>query len=142
MLFRSFSPAMLAKAKAANDRQFGLRAEFQQGDIDTLALPARAFDTVVSTLSLCAYRDPAAVLAKMNAWCRPGGQVLLLEHGLSSFAPLAALQRLFDPLAYRFVGCHQNKDIRGLIEASPLVVERAERMMAGMAHLVWCRASG
>lgn len=135
-----FSAAMLERAKEANDRFYGLSAAFIQGDVNTLELSEGAFDTVVSTLTLCAYEDPAGVLKRIDRWCRPGGQVLLFEHGLSRFSPLAAAQRIFDPLAYRFIGCHHNRDIAALVEDSPLVIERAERMMAGMVHLIWCRA--
>lgn len=137
-----FSPAMLERAKEANDRQFGLRAAFIQADVDSLELPDHAYDTVVSTLTLCAYREPAAVLARMSSWCRPGGRVLLMEHGLSRYAPIAFGQRLFDPLAYRFIGCHYDRDILALVEQSPLIIERAERLMAGMLHLLWCRTAG
>ncbi|MBD2871969.1 class I SAM-dependent methyltransferase [Paenibacillus arenilitoris] len=137
-----FSPSMLEKAKAANERIYGLHADFIQNDVDRLSWTKPEFDTVVSTLSLCAYRDPLNVLRKMSEWCKPGGQVLLMEHGISSNKAIAIAQKALDPLFCRFVGCHQNRDILGLITASPLQIERAEHYMSGMLHLLWCRAPG
>lgn len=137
-----FSPAMIAEAKTANERHFGLKVRFLQDDAETLTLPAHTFDTVVSTLTLCAYRDPAGMLRKLNRWCKPGGRVLLMEHGLGRNKAVAFAQKLVDPIAHRIAGCHLDRDIVGLVRASPLVVEKAERHMAfGVLHLLWCRAA-
>lgn len=133
-----FSPAMLEKAKAANDRLYGLEANFIQGDVDTLELGEKSYDTIVSTLTLCAYRDPGQVLLRLSRWCKPGGRILLLEHGLSSNPVLALGQKVVDPIAYRIVGCHHNRDIMKLVADSPLQVHHAEHVMAGMVHLLWC----
>lgn len=134
-----FSPSMLEKAKAANDRKYGLQAEFIQGDVDSLSLDEREFDTVVSTLSLCAYRDPAKALRRMSGWCKPGGRVLLMEHGISSNKAIAIAQKALDPLACRIAGCHQDRDVMRLIAESPLQIDKAEHHRSGTLHLVWCR---
>lgn len=133
-----FSPAMLAKAVAANETDYGLEATFIQGDVGSLTLPDQAYDTVVSTLSMCAYEDPERVLIAMNRWCKPGGQILLMEHGISSNKLIAALQKLADPLAYRFIGCHQNRDMMALITNSPLEIMHVEHYMFGMLHIIQC----
>ncbi|GIQ64786.1 SAM-dependent methyltransferase [Paenibacillus cisolokensis] len=133
-----FSPAMLEKAKTAGNRLYGLNITYIEGDVDRLVLPEQSFDTVVSTLSLCAYRNPENVLHNLNRWCKPGGQILLMEHGLSSNKAIALAQNILDPLAYRIAGCHHNRDIMGLIQASPLRIVKAEHYMSGMLHLVWC----
>lgn len=52
-----FSPLMVERAKRAAE-EYGIQAEIYVGDAETVELPERAFDTVVSTLSLCAYSDP------------------------------------------------------------------------------------
>jgi ubiquinone/menaquinone biosynthesis C-methylase UbiE len=132
-----FSPAMLEKARAANERDYGLNVTFMQGDVDELTLPEQSFDTVVSTLSMCAYRNPADVLHKLHRWCRPGGRLLLLEHGLSANGAIAFAQRTLDPLAYRFMGCHHNRDMLTLVQNSPWELEKVERRMTGMLYLMW-----
>ena len=90
------SPEMVARARNAA-AACGITAECMTGDIEELDFPARAFDTVVSTLSLCSYTDPESVLARMSRWCKEDGRVLLLEHGRSSVSPLAGLQTILDP---------------------------------------------
>ncbi|WP_370458052.1 class I SAM-dependent methyltransferase [Thalassobacillus sp. CUG 92003] len=131
-----FSPAMLDKAKErahAEQRQ----VEFMLGNVEALELPEHSFDTVVSTLSICAYPNPDEVLRRLAKWCRKDGQILLLEHGLSSNRFLAALQNVFDPLVKRRVGCHMNRDFMGLVDDAPLVVQRQEDAVFGAVHLIW-----
>src|SRR5699024_12282686 len=67
------------------------------------------FDTVVSTLSFCGYDDPLQMLALANQWCKPGGTILLMEHGISRNRLLSLLQNMINPVAKWIVGCHQNR---------------------------------
>lgn len=137
-----FSPAMIEKARIANEQKYRLQAEFIVSDVDTLSLPEQSFDTIVSTLSLCAYQHPEKVLLKLNKWSKPNGQILLMEHGKSeSYKIVAFVQNVINPLYYRFIGCHQNRDIMGLIKSSPLQVEKVEHYKLGMMQLIWCRPS-
>lgn len=133
-----FSTAMLEHARrtAASSN---LEVQFVCGDIESLALPEKSFDTVVSTLSLCAYDQPLAVLRQMRRWCRPGGRILLLEHGKSTNPPLALLQKAADPLLYRMLACHHTRDIGALAQEAGLQVERTERCWLGMGSLIWAR---
>jgi ubiquinone/menaquinone biosynthesis C-methylase UbiE len=133
-----FSPEMLRKAKEAA-AEYRLRADLILSDVERLDFPPESFDTVVSTLSLCSYEDPVRVLSRFNRWCKRDGRILLMEHGVSSAYPLAWLQKVLNPLAYRWVGCHQNRDIMDIIRSSGILVERAEHLWAGTIHLVWAR---
>ncbi|BCU82459.1 SAM-dependent methyltransferase [Polycladomyces abyssicola] len=133
-----FSPEMLKRARNAAD-EYGIEVEFIQSDVETLTFPPDSFDTVVSTLSLCGYEDPVGVLNRFSRWCRNDGLILLMEHGLSSNPFLSFLQKALDPLAYRLVGCHQNRDMMNLIRSSDLVVEKVESHWAGVVHLVWAK---
>lgn len=133
-----FSRGMLERARLAAARSH-LDVQFVCGDIESLALPEQGFDTVISTLSLCAYEHPLAVLKRMRRWCRPTGRILLLEHGKSTSRPLAVLQKAADPLLYRMAGCHHTRDIDALVREAGLRVERMERCWLGMGSLVWAR---
>lgn len=133
-----FSPMMINKAKHAA-QEHRIEAEFHVGDIENVDLPAKSFDTVVSTLSLCAYSNPLHVLRQMNHWCKDDGYVLLCEHGKSSFAPLNWALNIINPIQIRTAGCHLNRDIIGLLSRSPLRIERMESHFLGMVHLIWAR---
>ena len=41
----------------------------------------RSFDTVVDTFGLCSVEDPQKALKEMAAVCKPGGKIILIEHG-------------------------------------------------------------
>ena len=44
-----------------------------------------SFDTVIDTFGLCSHEDPVRALREMARVTRPGGKILLLEHGRSSW---------------------------------------------------------
>lgn len=131
-----FSEEMLKRSREAALR-LGIQVEFLCSDNEHLNLPQHSFDTVVSTLSLCAYEDPLKVLGQMKHWCKPEGSILLLEHGISSSTPLSWLQRTCDPLLHRMYGCHYNRDIPGLVREAGLSIRKQETYWMGMCHLIW-----
>jgi ubiquinone/menaquinone biosynthesis C-methylase UbiE len=133
-----FSPEMLKKAREAA-HEYGIEAEFIQADIENISFAPDSFDTVISTLSLCGYEDPIKILNLFNRWCKKDGRILLMEHGISSNFVLASLQKALDPLAYRLVGCHQNRDMMHIIQSSKIVIEKTESYWADMVHLIWAK---
>ncbi len=108
------SPDMLSIArKRATD--LSMMVESFVMDAARLEFPTASFDTVVSSLGTCSFPDPVASLTEMSRVCRPGGQILLLEHGRSTAPLLAAIQdRYAAPWASR-TGCRWNHDVLGLI---------------------------
>ncbi|KHE70828.1 class I SAM-dependent methyltransferase [Halobacillus sp. BBL2006] len=135
-----FSPSMIEKAKETA-RKTGRKVEFMDANVEELDLPKKSFDTVVSTLSMCAYPHPERVLRLLSQWCKDDGRVLLLEHGLSSNRIFSKLQHVFDPLVEKRIGCHINRDILKLIEDSPLDIDRIENSMFDAVHLIWANPS-
>ena len=73
------SPAMLrhARARAAG---LGREVTFQEADATDLPFADASFDTVVSTLALCAVHDRDAAIAEFVRVLRPGGLLLLVDH--------------------------------------------------------------
>jgi ubiquinone/menaquinone biosynthesis C-methylase UbiE len=133
-----FSPQMLSFAKQAAVEN-GIEVDFRLSDIETLNFPPQSFDTIVSTLSLCGYENPARLLKNLNQWCKPEGQILLMEHGRSSNPILAFVQRVLDPLAYKMIGCHQTRDIPQLVRDSGLTILREESHWFDTVHLIWAK---
>src|ERR1700682_6499521 len=72
------SPRMLLKARHRGARKAAVM------DAQHLAFRDGSFDTVVSTLGTCTFPDPVRALREMRRVCRPGGRILLLEHGRSN----------------------------------------------------------
>lgn len=113
-----------AKAAAA-----GEAAEVLEAPAERLPLEDDSVDTAVATLVLCTVPDPAAALAEIARVLRPGGQLLFLEHVRAAEPSLARWQdRLERPWRFFADGCHCNRDTVKLISATPLSVERLERL--------------
>jgi len=133
-----FSPKMIEKARE-NAEYFGLKTELLVSPVEALDFPENAFDTVVSTLSCCAYPDPVDILKKVQNWCKPDGQILLMEHGRSAYQMLSWVQDRLDGWQYRTNGCHSNRDMMQIIRDSGLHIEREEHKFFNTVHLVWGR---
>ena len=75
------SPDMLAKARERVDRQ-GLRNVEQLREMDAarMTLAEAAFDVATAMYVLTAVPDPAAVMHECARVCRPGGEVMVLNH--------------------------------------------------------------
>jgi ubiquinone/menaquinone biosynthesis C-methylase UbiE len=129
------SPGMLAIA-AGRVAGSGREAALCVMDAQGLAVRDASFDTVVSSLSLCTIPDPVAALREMVRVCRPDGQVLLLEHGLSDRRWLARRQRRRDPVRARNLGCHINREPHQLAIAAGLRLTQLRRVLFGTHYLI------
>ncbi|MFZ0370181.1 MAG: class I SAM-dependent methyltransferase, partial [Halobacillus sp.] len=133
-----FSPTMIEQAKGVAAEQ-NLKVDFMVENVEELDLPACSFDTVVSTLSMCSYPHPEKVLEKLGTLCKEDGQILLLEHGVSTNRLVSSLQHMMDPLVKKRIGCHVNRDMLKLLDESTLEIKRVESSLLNSIHLVWAR---
>lgn len=78
-------------------------------DIQRLAFADASFDTVTATCVFCTVPDPVQGLREVRRVCRPGGQILLLEH-VRSAGPIAGpLMDALTPLTRRLTGTNVNR---------------------------------
>jgi methyltransferase OMS1 len=78
------------------------------------------FDTVVQTLGLCSTDDPDGLMRSLTKLVKPGGKILLLEHGRGYFD---WLNRMLDRSAHQHAakhGCWWNRDIGAIVQRSDL----------------------
>ena len=132
------SEGMLAQACAAARRLPSLPpARFELGDAAALPFADGAFDTVLSTFSLCVMERPQAVLAEMRRVCARSGRLVLLEHTRASNGALAAYQDLTAPAAAGFLGkgCVYNQDVGGLLRGAGLRVATRQEALLGLVTL-------
>jgi ubiquinone/menaquinone biosynthesis C-methylase UbiE len=109
---------------------------FLLGDAEALPFSDHSFDTVVSSLSTCTFPNPGAALKEMARVCRPGGRILLLEHGRSDRDWLGCWQdRRADRHAKQF-GCHWNRESLNLVREAGLKVNQAQRVFFGIFHQI------
>ncbi|MEC0167971.1 class I SAM-dependent methyltransferase [Paenibacillus graminis] len=133
-----FSKAMIDKARQAA-KYHHLNAEFMCSDIEEISFSDQSFDTIVSTLSFCSYKNPLRMLDKINRWCKPDGRILFMEHGISSNFMVSVLQKALNPLLYRVYGCHHTRDIMGLMQESHVQIDKVESHWLNMVHLIWAK---
>jgi methyltransferase OMS1, mitochondrial len=86
-----------------------------EADVEALPFSTGSFDTVIDTFGLCSCENPAKALAEMTRVLRPGGLLLLLEHGRGSFE---AMNKQLDNNAdhhHSKWGCWYNRDLFSLM---------------------------
>lgn len=98
----------------------GLEVEQHILSGESLPFAAEHFDTVVSTLTLCSISQVETAMAELFRVLKPGGRLLLLEHGLSPDLKVARRQRRLDPLQRRFAdGCTLLLNVQELVNSQP-----------------------
>ena len=119
--------------------RLGLQVAFQVMDAEALAFPDCSFDTVVDSLNLCTFVDPLRALREIARVCRPGGRILLLEHGRSDRGWLGRWQdRRADRHAAR-LGCRWNLEPLDLLARAGLPVVEARRNFFGIFYEIEAR---
>ncbi len=103
-----FSPKMLAIAQH-KQVQKNINVHLDLMDIERLYYADNSFDTVVATFVFCSVPAPRRGLRELHRVCKPGGQVILLEHVLSANPILAWLMNLLNPLVRAAVGANINR---------------------------------
>ncbi len=120
------APELLAKAeKAARDLPFPI--ELSGVSAERMPFEDGAFDSVVTTWTLCSIPDPDMALAEMRRVLKADGELLFIEHGLASDPRVEAWQHRLNPLWTRCAGgCNLDRDIESLIRAAGFRITRLE----------------
>jgi ubiquinone/menaquinone biosynthesis C-methylase UbiE len=129
------SPAMLEQARE-KAFQLGISVSLRPMDVEKLEWPTQSFDTVVSSLALCTFPDPSAAITEMARICKPGGQLLFLEHGRSHWPVLAWLQDRSVSRMAKACGCRSNREPLNLVRDAGLVIHHHRREFMGILHVI------
>lgn len=104
------SPEMVDQARR-RARQMRMEVTLMVGDAQEMPFSDHSFDTVISALSSCTFPDHRAAFTEMVRVTKPGGRILLLEHGRSSVGWIARRQDRNIERVYRRSGCRNNRDV-------------------------------
>lgn len=129
------SKPMLERALSRAHR-LGRQLAVETMDAEALTFADQTFDAVVSTLTLCTAPDPVKVLREMTRVCRPRGRVLLLEHGLGTWAPINWVLSRLAPGQLRRYACHLTRDVAAFPEQAGLGMLHCERHLFGVFVLM------
>jgi ubiquinone/menaquinone biosynthesis C-methylase UbiE len=101
-------------------RESGIAVDWRALRGECLPFADDAFDTVVSTFTLCSIDDVDGALKEAYRVLRPGGRFLFLEHGLSPDPGVRQWQRRLNRLQQWLAdGCRLDRNIRELVSMQP-----------------------
>ncbi len=113
-----FSPGMLKQAER-NQQRKNINVSLEQMDVQGLYYADNSFDTVIATFVFCSVPQPMKGLKELYRVCKPGGQVILLEHVLSANPALAWLMNRLNPLVVWLVGANINRTTVKHVQSCP-----------------------
>jgi ubiquinone/menaquinone biosynthesis C-methylase UbiE len=124
-------PALVGRKLAAKRlRASEVPVDFVGLDGARIPLADASVDNALSTWTLCTIPDVDAALREVRRVLRPGGRLVLLEHGLSDDPKIARRQHRFNPLQQRLAGgCNIDRDPTALIAAAGFEIERVENFV-------------
>jgi len=101
--------------------------EFIRGSAEAIPFEDEAFDSVVTTWTLCTIPDVELALREMRRVLRSDGRLLFVEHGLAPDASIVRWQMRLTP-CWKCIGggCHLNRKIDDLIAAAGFTIERLD----------------
>lgn len=95
----------------------------------------KKFDTIIEAFGLCSHEDPVKALKNFQELLKPGGRIVLLEHGRGS---VGLINKILDKRAKRRLetwGCRWNLDIGEILDDSGLDVVEEYTSHLGTT---WC----
>ena len=123
----------VARKRAA---RLAIHTSFVVADAEALPFSGKSFDTVVSSLSTCTFPNPVAAVKEMARVCRPGGRVLLLEHGRSDREKIARWQDRHADQFAKPLGCHWNREPLDMVRKAGLKINTTRRVFFGIFHQI------
>lgn len=133
-----FSPGMLKQAASLKERR-NTSVDLQLMDAQNLYFADNSFDTVVATFVFCSVPMPIKALKELHRVCKPGGQVILLEHVISSKPPMAWLMKRLNPLVLRLFGANIDRNTVKNVKSCPFVSVHVDEQSGDMLKLITAR---
>lgn len=119
------------------------KAAFTVGRAEELAeLASRSsvkYDTIVEAFGLCAHQDPVKALQSMAKLLKPGGRIVLLEHGRSTWDFINNHLDFRAEKRMKTWACRWNLDIGELIDEAGLDITYEKRVHLGTTWLLVCK---
>ncbi|OWB79811.1 hypothetical protein B5S32_g4048 [[Candida] boidinii] len=104
--------------------------------------PIFKYDTIIETFGLCSHEDPVKALKNMKTLLKPGGRIILLEHGRGTYK---FINEKLDARAHKHSeswGCRWNLDIGELVDKSGLEITDEKRYHFGTTWYIVAKLPG
>lgn len=133
-----FSQEMLKQAASKKDRK-NTSVELHLMDVQSLSFADNSFDTVIASFVFCSVPLPIKGLKELYRVCKPGGQVLLLEHVLSSKPVIAKIMNFINPLIVGLAGANINRNTVKNVKACGFASVRVDERSGDIIKLIEAR---
>lgn len=112
-----YSHEMLDRARRkTRDENLSHVTELRQMDARELDYPDASFDTVVAMYLVSVVPEPERVVSEMVRVCKPGGEILIVNHFARQAGAMAAIEKAFGPFA-KWLGWHSDFQISRVLGA-------------------------
>lgn len=132
------SPRMVEQAKKRATRM-GLDIVIEVGDAADLRFDDNAFDYVVTAFSSCTFAHHKSSFREMERVTKPGGQILMVEHGRSSVGWIADRQDRKIESLYEKSGCRNNREPGDELAEAGLLVKSIRKSHLGTGNRIRVR---
>lgn len=119
------------------------RVKFVVGRAEDLADLSKGsdfkYDTIIETFGICSHEDPVKALKNMERLLKPGGRIVLLEHGRGTYN---FINDILDRRSHKHSakwGCRWNLDIGEIIDESGLQITEEKRAHLGTTWMLVCK---
>ena len=133
-----FSQEMLKQAAHKKDRK-NTSVELNLMDVQSLYFADNSFDTVIGSFVFCSVPLPLKGLKELHRVCKPGGQVLLLEHVLSSKPVIAKVMNFVNPAIVALAGANINRNTVKNVKACGFASVRVDEHSGDIIKLIEAR---
>ena len=133
-----FSPEMLKQAAHKKTRK-AVSVELELMDAQSLVFADNSFDTVICSFVFCSVPLPLKGLKELYRVCKPGGQVILLEHVLSSNPFIAKVMNFINPAIVALVGANINRNTVKNVKACGFASVRVDERSGDIIKLIEAR---
>lgn len=131
------SPKMLERAEPRRRKYTG-DLRFVRADAQNLCFRDEAFDTIVTSCTMCSIPDPLRALRELHRVLRTGGQMLMFEH-VRSRNPVFGWTLDLMSLWTRRVGTEMNRDTAGNVRKAGFRIERIESVFLDIILAIQAR---
>jgi len=100
-----------------------------------LEFPDDTFDYVMAFHVVTVVPDPVRMIAEAQRVCKPGGNIVIVNHFTSDFPLLGSLTEALDPLT-RWLGWRTNVRLKPFIETTSLAVEKVYKLSKASLYTV------
>jgi len=122
------STHMLAKArKKVIKRGLDHVEGIHEMDAREMTLPDNHFDTVVAMYLVSVVPEPERVISEMARVCKPGGEVLIVNHFATEKGALSLMEKAMAPFANK-IGWHSDFSIHRIMGEDDLTVQDQKKL--------------